>query len=130
MGKQRLRLGRRGESCAARCLRRAGLRVLGRNVRTRAGELDLVCLDADTLVFVEVRTVGSPGGPADARDAVTPTKVRQVVRAARAWLETRAGRRLASRALRFDAVVVDARAGTVAHLPDAFAAAAEEAFFC
>jgi putative endonuclease len=43
---------------AARLLRRAGYRVLGRNLRLRVGEADLVCLapDRSTLVVVEVKT--------------------------------------------------------------------------
>ena len=123
-------LGRSAERRAARSLRRKGLRILGRNVRTRAGELDLVALDGESLVFVEVRAVGSAGGPVDARDAITPAKTRQVVRAARAWLASRAGRRLLPRPIRFDAVVVDARANTLEHVPDAFVALDEETFFC
>ncbi len=125
----RLRLGRSGERAAARHLRRAGLRVLARNLRTCSGELDLVCLDGEALVFVEVRTVGSPGGPVRAADAITPGKARQVVRAARAWLASRAGRRWLAREVRFDAVAVDLRAGTLEHVPDAFSATAEEGFF-
>jgi putative endonuclease len=41
-------------------LKKAGYRILERNVRTRYGEIDLVALDADCLVFVEVRTRRSP----------------------------------------------------------------------
>ena len=125
----RLRLGRRGERAAAHHLRRVGLRVLARNLRTANGELDLVCLDGDVLVFVEVRTVGSPGGPERAVDAITPAKTRQVVRAARAWLASRCARRWRSCEVRFDAVAVDARTGTLEHVPDAFRATSEEAFF-
>jgi putative endonuclease len=51
-------LGRAGERAAARLLRRAGYAILGRNVRLRIGEADLVCLapDRQTLVVVEVKT--------------------------------------------------------------------------
>ena len=52
-----LRLGARGEKLAARYLRRHGFKVLYRNFRGRhGGEIDLVCRDRDTLVFVEVKT--------------------------------------------------------------------------
>lgn len=52
------RLGRAGERAAAKLLRRAGYRVLGRNVRVRIGEADLVCEAPDrrTIVIVEVKT--------------------------------------------------------------------------
>lgn len=51
-------LGRAGERAAARLLKRSGYRILGRNVRLRIGEADLVCLAPDraTLVVVEVKT--------------------------------------------------------------------------
>lgn len=47
----------RGEDAAARHLKRAGYRVLDRNVRLSMGEIDLVCHDPkpDTLVLVEVK---------------------------------------------------------------------------
>jgi len=50
-------LGRAGERAAARLLRRAGYRVLGRNIRLTVGEADLVCLAPDrrTIVVVEVK---------------------------------------------------------------------------
>lgn len=47
--------GRRGEDLAARFLVRAGYRIVARNVRMPGGEIDLVCVDGATLVFVEVK---------------------------------------------------------------------------
>ena len=52
-------LGRYGEDLAAEHLRKAGYRILERNVRTRHGEIDLVAQDGDCMVFVEVRTMAS-----------------------------------------------------------------------
>ena len=122
-------LGRRAERRAARHLRRRGLRLLARNLRTPAGEIDLLCEDPATacLIFVEVRCVASAGGPARAADAVTPAKARQVVRAAQSWLSGRAAQRLAAadRPVRFDVVGVDARTGTLEHVEDAFTAAVD-----
>lgn len=36
-------------------MRRLGFEILARNVRTRAGEIDLVAFDGATLVFAEVK---------------------------------------------------------------------------
>ncbi|TBU96642.1 YraN family protein [Phytopseudomonas dryadis] len=47
--------GREAEACARQYLERHGLRLLAQNWRGRRGELDLVMLDGDTVVFVEVR---------------------------------------------------------------------------
>jgi putative endonuclease len=52
-----LRLGKRGENLACRFLRKNGYKILYRNFRGRTGgEIDVVCRDGDTLVFVEVKT--------------------------------------------------------------------------
>jgi putative endonuclease len=77
--------GMAGEDAAADHVRRLGWRILDRNWRKGPLELDLVCRDGDTVVFLEVKTRSSGGlsGPAA---AFTPEKQRRVVRAARAWL--------------------------------------------
>lgn len=51
-------LGPAGERAAAKFLRRAGYRILGRNLRVPMGEADLLCLAPDrrTIVLVEVKT--------------------------------------------------------------------------
>ena len=79
-------LGRRGEAAAAKYLRRNGFKVLYRNFKAlHGGEVDIVCRDGDTLVFVEVKTRSSDafGAPID---AVTLWKQRLITRGALAWL--------------------------------------------
>jgi len=63
--------GRWGEDAAGRFLRQKGYRILARNYRTRGGELDIVAMDGETLVFVEVKSRRSErfGGPLEAVDA-------------------------------------------------------------
>ncbi|MEO7724226.1 MAG: YraN family protein [Chthoniobacterales bacterium] len=81
-----LRLGARGEKLAARHLRRHGFKILYRNFRGRqGGEIDLVCRDRDTLVFVEVktRTREDFGRPLE---AVNAAKQRRISLGALAWL--------------------------------------------
>jgi len=81
-----LRLGAHGEKLAARYLRRQGFKVLYRNFRGRqGGEIDLVCRDRDTLVFVEVktRTREDFGRPLD---AVGRQKQLRISLGALAWL--------------------------------------------
>ena len=52
-----LRRGAHGEKLACRFLRRNGYKILYRNFKGRSGgEIDIVCRDSDTLVFVEVKT--------------------------------------------------------------------------
>ena len=49
-------LGRYGEDLAARLLADAGMTVLERNWRCRAGEIDIVARDGDAVVVCEVKT--------------------------------------------------------------------------
>lgn len=49
------RAGQDAEDYALEYLLGQGLQLLARNWRCKGGELDLVMLDADTVVFVEVR---------------------------------------------------------------------------
>ncbi|MEI8233860.1 MAG: YraN family protein [Verrucomicrobiota bacterium] len=96
-------LGRRGEAIAACHLRRLGYKVLYHNYRApHGGEVDLVCRDRDTLVFVEVKTRTSEafGAPAE---AVTPAKQRLIARGALAWLKLLGNREIL---YRFDIVEV------------------------
>ena len=73
------------ETAALGFLQRHGLRLLARNAQARGGELDLVMLDGETLVFVEVRyrATSAFGGGAASVDA---GKRRKLVRAAQAFL--------------------------------------------
>jgi putative endonuclease len=81
-----LRLGRLGEQLAARHLRRHGFKILYRNFRPpRGGEIDIVCREKKTLVFIEVKT-RTPGGPGRPADAVTPGKEEALMAGALAWL--------------------------------------------
>lgn len=55
MPDKRRELGRQGEEAAASYLEEKGYRLLARNYRCRFGEIDLIALDGEVLVFVEVR---------------------------------------------------------------------------
>lgn len=89
-------------ACAA--LQRAGLKLLASNYTTRFGELDLVMLDRDMVVFVEVRhRIRAAHGSAAA--SVTVSKQQKLIRAATLWLAEHP--RHAQRACRFDVVSYD-----------------------
>ncbi|MGP0065841.1 MAG: YraN family protein [Isosphaeraceae bacterium] len=92
-------LGDRGERAAARYLRKQGMRVLLRGVRSRYGEIDLIARDGDTLVFVEVKA-RRQGEPAE---AVTAEKQRRISLAALRFLR---GHDLLEQRCRFDVVAI------------------------
>ncbi len=84
----RKNLGDSGERVAALYVEERGYKVLARNFRTRAGEIDLVAQDADGLAFVEVRTRrGDASGAPE--ESLTPAKRRHLLAAAFEFLETR-----------------------------------------
>jgi putative endonuclease len=92
---------------------------VARNVRFREGEIDLVCRDGDTVVFVEVkcRQATWDDGPGA---AVSWQKRRRLARLARLYLRIHG---LEEARCRFDVVAVTARADglqDVRHLPAAF----------
>jgi putative endonuclease len=97
------RSGRRAEDLAAAHLAAHGLEVLARNVRCKAGEIDLVCRDGVVLVLIEVRQRTRPdfGG---ALASVTAAKRRKLLRAARFLLQ--ANPAWARSIVRFDVVGV------------------------
>ena len=81
-----LRRGAHGEKLACRFLRRNGYKILYRNFKGRSGgEIDIVCRDNDTLVFVEVktRTREDFGRPVTAVDR---EKRKRISRGALNWL--------------------------------------------
>jgi putative endonuclease len=81
MNSRRLR-GDEGEDRAADHLRQIGYTIITRNAHSRRGEIDIVALDGDLLVFVEVkhRRDGS------AAEAITPSKASRLRDAARDYL--------------------------------------------
>jgi putative endonuclease len=101
-------LGRLGERLALEHYERLGFRLLERNCRTRAGEIDLIVCDQSTTVFAEVKT--RHAGGLDPLVAITPLKRRRMRSLAAAWLADHQTRPRTA-ALRIDAVavVVDAR---------------------
>ena len=98
----RQKFGEKGESIAARYLKKNGYQILEQNYRNQLGEIDIIALEKKTLVFVEVKSrksihYGSP------KWAVTPRKQRQISMVALAYLKS-TGQAQAS--ARFDVVTV------------------------
>src|SRR2546423_1613680 len=91
-------LGDWGEETAAAYLEEKGLKVVARHYQQKWGEIDLICLDRNTWVFVEVKTRSSVFEPS-AVDSVTPRKKQRIIRAAVSYLKWKG---LMDSAIRFD----------------------------
>lgn len=109
------RRGRRSEFWAALALMAKGYRILGRRVRTRAGEIDLVARAPSGIVcFIEVKARAES---LTAAGSVAPRQQARIARAAALYLADRPG--LARKGVRFDIVTVS-RASLPQHLRDAW----------
>jgi putative endonuclease len=93
--------GRYAEMLAAWLLRLKGYRILGWRVKTPVGEVDLIAMRADTLVFVEVKARASL---VLAQAALTPSALRRVQRAASYYLSSHSKK--VFNTIRFDAILV------------------------
>ncbi len=83
----RSRLGQWGETAALQLLLRKGFVFMERNARTSFGELDLIMVDGNELVFVEVKTRQSQafGTPAE---SVTRKKLQHLAASIAEFVET------------------------------------------
>jgi putative endonuclease len=95
-------LGILGENLASDALVRRGYAIIARRYRTRVGEIDIVALERDVLVFAEVKARRDTrcGVPAE---SVTASKQRRIITMAKHFLVTH---RYSYRAIRFDVVSV------------------------
>ena len=95
-------LGRRSEFFAALALACKFYRVIGRRVRTPAGEIDIVAVSPSGLLcFVEVK---GRRNPRDAADAVGNRQRDRIARAADLYLRSRPA--LRHKAVRFDIILI------------------------
>ena len=107
--------GLAGEQTAEEWLcRERGMITLERRCRTKAGEIDLIMTEGETVVFVEVKT-RLHGAAGTGMMAVDTAKQRRICRAATLYLMNR---RWLTRPVRFD--VVEVRPVGVIHIPNAF----------
>lgn len=72
--------GKYGESLACAYLQKHGLKLLEKNFRTPIGEIDLIMLEQETIVFVEVKYRSSLrfGNPLESVDLRKQRKIKQV----------------------------------------------------
>lgn len=105
--------GLRAESMAAILLRLKGYRIVGRRVRTRVGEVDLIARRGSVLAFVEVKARTDTD---TAAWALGPHQRARIERAAQSWAAGHAWSHTLT--WRFDLVLVG---GLLPHhVPDAW----------
>lgn len=113
---EHLRTGRWGEEQAEKFLKKAGLKIVARNVRVGYDELDLIVRQGDTLIFVEVKTRASEDFGRAAL-AVNRAKRKKLSRAAIRFLKNH---KLRPPYIRFDVVEVVGKKPEIRHIQNAF----------
>lgn len=110
--------GNAGEDLATLYLKNKGYSLIGRNYRTRFGEIDLILYRDGVLVFVEVKLRRGPGfgGPLE---AVTPRKQSTIRLIAEHYLDAKEPD---FETVRFDVVGILMQGGEakIQHIEDAF----------
>jgi putative endonuclease len=107
--------GKKGEEQAAAALEKAGMTIIARNVRCRQGEVDIVALEGETVVFVEVKA-WSAYGAEDLRHSLDAKKRQKIIKTAKYFLLE--NRKYNKMSIRFDVVFVSNN--SVTHLASAF----------
>jgi len=96
-------LGKKGEEKAAAALEAAGMKIIGKNYRSKAGEIDIIALDGETIVFVEVKT-WSVFGLENLQYSINNRKKQKIIKTANFFLLE--NRKYSNMAIRFDVVFV------------------------
>ena len=120
-------VGIRGEDLAATYLTNQGHQILKRNFKRTWGEIDLVTLDGETVVYVEVKTRRSR--TAQPERAVNHAKQKQLIKLARSFASQY---KVLHRRSRFDIVTVndpESKQPVVRHFKNAFRASEKDGVF-
>ena len=107
--------GRTGENTAVLFLENKGMKIIGRNFRYRGGEVDIIALEGETLVFAEVKTWSRYGIEA-LEQSLNEKKQRRIIETAKYFLTGH--REYRYMAVRFDVVFITAQG--ITHLASAF----------
>ncbi|MFT4613431.1 MAG: putative endonuclease [Bacteroidia bacterium] len=96
--------GRKFENQASQLLRRSGLKIVVRNFSARTGEIDIIALEGNHLVFVEVRARSNPAY-SSAAGSVDRHKQRRILQTAQLFLQKHP--ELANLPCRFDVIAFE-----------------------
>jgi putative endonuclease len=108
-------LGKKGEDTAIQTLEAAGMSIIARNFRSQKGEIDIIALDGEIVVFAEVKA-WSAFGIENLTYSLSPKKQKRIIETAKYFLSVY--RQYYGRAIRFDVVFIGKEA--VTHLASAF----------
>ena len=109
------RKGWAGEAATAFLLEKKGMKVLEKNFRSPIGEVDLIALEGETLIFVEVKTWSAYGIEA-LEQALNAKKQRRIIETSKYFLSLHREYRYMT--VRYDVIFISPTG--VTHLASAF----------
>ena len=107
--------GGEGEELACEYLQEKGFIIIERNFRYRRGEIDIIAADAETLIFIEVKTWSS-FGIESLEYAIDYKKKHKIIKTSKYFLSLH--RKYSYMAIRFDVIFVSPKG--ITHLASAF----------
>jgi putative endonuclease len=107
--------GKIGEEQAVRALETAGMELITRNYRSKYGEVDIIALDGETVVFVEVKA-WSACDLEDLKYSLDIKKQQKIIKTAKYFLSI--NRKYSNMAIRFDVIFIKNK--QITHLASAF----------
>ena len=98
-------IGNLGEEAAVKALKKQKYKIIGRNYRSRFGEIDIIAKDGEYTCFVEVRLrkTNNFGSPADTIDE---RKQQKIIKTAQLYAVEKG---IYDTPMRFDAVLINAQ---------------------
>lgn len=109
--------GKEGEMQAASYLERSGLTILERNFRWGGGEIDLIALEDETVVFCEVKTWDTVGID-DLGYSINTRKIQKIHNTAQVYLQQ--NQQYSGYRFRFDVLFLSEHMQRIRHIPNAF----------
>jgi len=107
--------GKKGEEQAAASLKASGMEIIARNYRSKFGEVDIVALFGETIIFIEVKS-WSYFGVEDLQYGINARKQQKIIKTAKYFLFE--NREYSNMSVRFDVIYV--KNNHVTHLASAF----------
>lgn len=96
-------IGKQGEDRAVQFLTEKGFQIIERNYHSRFGEVDVIGIDDDVLVFIEVKTWPS-FGLEQLEQGINTRKQKRIIETAKYFLSIH--RKYMGMAMRFDVVFI------------------------
>ena len=96
--------GNAGEEKAAQALLQEGYSIIERNYRTKGGEIDIIAVKDDVIVFVEVKSLPN-GSPELLQNELNRQKLQRIVKTSKRFLLNH--RQYSNSYVRYDVMVID-----------------------